>query len=103
MESTLQIVQLGLQVLALVLLLYRAHSTWNHAKHKKQLQSGSTGTSLKVATDSITEPWEKKALSRAKTGGGYIRMPYNNQGVSKRTCYVAPQESPTTLSLQCEN
>ena len=96
-------VQYALPILGLLWLLYRTHFAFSRAEQKKQLKSGTAGASITFSTEDITEPWEKKAISRAKTGGGYVRIPYNNQGVFKKICYVGPQPSEKTVSMQCEN
>ena len=80
-------------VAALVLLVYRAIEVLARANMKQRLMRGDVGNTVELHADKDTEVWEKKALGRAKTGGASIRMPYNERGVTTKTCYVeAPRK-----------
>ena len=98
----MNLLQSVLPVIALVVLATRMVWAFRQAHMKRELKQGNIGKKVEVATDRATEIWEKKAIGRAKTGGGYVRMPYNNQGVSKKICFVAPQPVKDTLTLNCE-
>ena len=90
-------------VAALVLLVYRAIEVLARANMKQRLMRGDVGNTVEVDADKATEAWEKKALGRAKTGGGFVRMPYNERGVTTKTCYVRPLgKHYDRVTLQCE-
>ena len=93
--------QSTLPLLAMLLLISRIVFAFRQAEMKSKLKIA--GNPRTVVVNTITEEWEKKAVGRAKTGGGYIRMPYNGGGtISKNICYVPQQAAKKTLIMKCE-
>lgn len=92
--------QSTLPLLAMIILILRVVFAFRQAEMKSKLKT--SGVPRTVVVNAITEEWEQKVVARAKTGGGYIRMPYNRGGVGKKICYVPQQEVKKTLMMKCE-